>query len=84
VDQNGKPQLGTLHSCNCRNRSTSRSRNISQSSVTLFLGPGFMTDAITVEISDHARLQLQLAYNWCRVCTAAAVEGSTDWGVQAL
>jgi len=30
----------------------------------LMLGPDFMTDAIQVETSDHARLQLQLAYNW--------------------
>jgi len=28
------------------------------------LGPDFMTDIITVETSDHARLQLQLSYNW--------------------
>jgi len=30
----------------------------------LQLGPGFMTDIIVVETSDHARLQLQLSYNW--------------------
>merc|ERR1712137_1076532 len=30
----------------------------------LQLGPGFMTDIIVVEASDHARLQLQLSYNW--------------------
>ncbi|KAJ5072278.1 major vault protein [Anaeramoeba ignava] len=33
-------------------------------SVTLLLGPDFMTDIITVETSDHARLSLQLSYNW--------------------
>merc|ERR1712232_1217667 len=30
----------------------------------LLLGPEFMTDIITVETSDHARLQLKLSYNW--------------------
>jgi len=30
----------------------------------LMLGPDFMTDIITVETSDHARLQLKLSYNW--------------------
>lgn len=34
------------------------------SSLCLFLGPDFMTDLVTVETSDHARLNLQLAYNW--------------------
>jgi major vault protein len=33
-------------------------------SLALLLGPDFMTDIFTVETSDHARLQLQLAYNW--------------------
>jgi len=32
--------------------------------LALLLGPDFITDKITVETSDHARLQLQLAYNW--------------------
>ncbi len=32
--------------------------------LSLFMGPDFMTDVFTVETSDHARLQLQLAYNW--------------------
>jgi major vault protein len=32
--------------------------------LALFMGPDFMTDVFTVETSDHARLQLQLAYNW--------------------
>ena len=30
----------------------------------LALGPDFMTDIFTVETSDHARLSLQLCYNW--------------------
>lgn len=30
----------------------------------LLLGPDFCTDIITVETADHARLQLQLSYNW--------------------
>jgi len=33
-------------------------------SLCLLLGPDFMTDTVTVETSDHARLQLKLAYNW--------------------
>jgi len=33
-------------------------------SLTLMLGPDFMTDIITVETSDHARLNLTVAYNW--------------------
>lgn len=28
------------------------------------LGPDFSTDQITVETADHARLMLQLSYNW--------------------
>eukprot|EP00003_Mantamonas_plastica_P021861 TRINITY_DN360_c0_g1_i6.p1 TRINITY_DN360_c0_g1~~TRINITY_DN360_c0_g1_i6.p1 ORF type:complete len:1008 (+),score=320.83 TRINITY_DN360_c0_g1_i6:471-3494(+) len=33
-------------------------------SLALLLGPDFMTDIVKVETSDHARLQLQLSYNW--------------------
>ncbi len=33
-------------------------------SLTLFLGPDFMTDQVVVETSDHARLSLKLSYNW--------------------
>ncbi|ETE67080.1 Major vault protein alpha, partial [Ophiophagus hannah] len=33
-------------------------------SLCLLLGPDFCTDIITIETADHARLQLQLAYNW--------------------
>jgi major vault protein len=32
--------------------------------VRLALGPDFSTDIITVETLDHARLELQLSYNW--------------------
>eukprot|EP00164_Ancoracysta_twista_P001028 GFYU01001339.1.p1 GENE.GFYU01001339.1~~GFYU01001339.1.p1 ORF type:complete len:879 (-),score=334.91 GFYU01001339.1:45-2579(-) len=33
-------------------------------SLALLLGPDFMTDVVQVETSDHARLRLQLSYNW--------------------
>jgi len=33
-------------------------------SLCLLMGPDFMTDIVKVETSDHARLQLQLSYNW--------------------
>jgi major vault protein len=32
--------------------------------LTLLLGPDFMTDVVTVETADHARLSLKLSYNW--------------------
>jgi len=32
--------------------------------VALMLGPDFMTDAVVVETSDHARLSLKVSYNW--------------------
>jgi len=32
--------------------------------LALLLGPDFMTDIVTVETSDHARLSLKLSYNW--------------------
>jgi major vault protein len=32
--------------------------------LALHLGPDFMTDVILVETKDHARLQLQLSFNW--------------------
>ncbi|XP_077170653.1 major vault protein [Paroedura picta] len=32
--------------------------------ICLLLGPDFCTDIVTIETADHARLQLQLAYNW--------------------
>lgn len=33
-------------------------------SLCLLLGPDFCTDVIVVETADHARLSLQLSYNW--------------------
>jgi len=33
-------------------------------SLCLLLGPDFCTDIVIVETADHARLQLQVAYNW--------------------
>jgi major vault protein len=33
-------------------------------SLALMLGPDFMTDIVTVETADHARLALKLSYNW--------------------
>jgi len=33
-------------------------------SLCLLLGPDFCTDIITIETADHARLNLQLSYNW--------------------
>lgn len=33
-------------------------------SLCLLLGPDFCTDIVVVETSDHARLSLQLSYNW--------------------
>ncbi|KAL3317733.1 hypothetical protein Ciccas_003610 [Cichlidogyrus casuarinus] len=33
-------------------------------SLCLLLGPDFCTDVVTVETADHARLSLQLSYNW--------------------
>jgi len=33
-------------------------------SLCILLGPDFMTDLVTVETSDHARLSLKLSYNW--------------------
>eukprot|EP00049_Salpingoeca_infusionum_P009986 m.169685 g.169685 ORF g.169685 m.169685 type:complete len:858 (+) comp14504_c0_seq1:497-3070(+) len=33
-------------------------------SLCLLLGPDFCTDVLQIETADHARLQLQLAYNW--------------------
>jgi len=32
--------------------------------IALLLGPDFASDFIVVETSDHARLQLELSYNW--------------------
>lgn len=32
--------------------------------LAIMMGPDFMTDILEVESSDHARLRLQLSYNW--------------------
>ncbi|XP_054848676.1 major vault protein [Eublepharis macularius] len=40
--------------------------------ICLLLGPDFCTDVVTIETADHARLQLQLAYNWHFEIPAAA------------
>jgi len=32
--------------------------------LAVLLGPDFMTDVVTVETADHARLSLKLSYNW--------------------
>ncbi|KAL1526066.1 hypothetical protein AB1Y20_020887 [Prymnesium parvum] len=45
--------------------------------LALLLGPDFMTDVITVETSDHARLQLQLSYNWHFDCDKKSTEDAT-------
>lgn len=42
----------------------------------LLLGPDFTTDVITVETADHARLSLQLAYNWHFDVSDQSVEAS--------
>ena len=46
-------------------------------SLALLLGPDFMTDLITVETSDHARLQLQLSYNWQFEVDKASADDAT-------
>ncbi len=33
-------------------------------SLCVLLGPDFCTDILTIETADHARLSLQLSYNW--------------------
>uniref|UniRef100_A0A4W6FHS9 Major vault protein n=1 Tax=Lates calcarifer TaxID=8187 RepID=A0A4W6FHS9_LATCA len=43
---------------------TNRKRANVIKAVCLLLGPDFFTDIITIETADHARLQLQLSYNW--------------------
>lgn len=42
-------------------------------SLCLLLGPDFCTDIIVVETSDHARLQLQVSYNWHFECGGKTV-----------
>ncbi len=50
-------------------------------SLCLLLGPDFCTDIITIETSDHARLQLQLSYNWS-VGRLASSPGSASSGCE--
>uniref|UniRef100_A0A8C2HBL5 Major vault protein n=1 Tax=Cyprinus carpio TaxID=7962 RepID=A0A8C2HBL5_CYPCA len=46
--------------------------------ICLLLGPDFCTDIIIIETADHARLQLQLSYNWYVVCLCSKpVEAAT-------
>lgn len=40
-----------------------KKENVIQS-LSLSLGPDFMSDKIEVETSDHARLYVKLSYNW--------------------
>jgi len=42
--------------------------------LSILLGPDFMTDIVTVETSDHARLSLKLSYNWYFEVTRGNVE----------
>jgi len=44
--------------------------------LALQLGPDFMTDIITVETSDHARLSLKLSYNWYFGCVKNEKDGA--------
>ncbi|KAK0042287.1 major vault 1 [Biomphalaria pfeifferi] len=39
-------------------------KNHAIKALCLLLGPDFATDVITVETADHARLSIQLSYNW--------------------
>eukprot|EP00672_Neobodo_designis_P019280 CAMPEP_0174833136 /NCGR_PEP_ID=MMETSP1114-20130205/4051_1 /TAXON_ID=312471 /ORGANISM="Neobodo designis, Strain CCAP 1951/1" /LENGTH=841 /DNA_ID=CAMNT_0016067007 /DNA_START=44 /DNA_END=2569 /DNA_ORIENTATION=- len=42
--------------------------------LALHLGPDFMTDVLLVETKDHARLQLQLSFNWEFDASAADIK----------
>ena len=42
------------------------------------MGPDFFTDIFHVETSDHARLELQLSYNWYFKINKAADGKSED------
>lgn len=50
--------------------------------ICLLLGPDFCTDIITIETADHARLQLQLSYNWYVVCVCSKALYEMSWGVK--
>ncbi|KAM8962473.1 major vault protein [Pelodytes ibericus] len=51
--------------------------------ICLLLGPDFCTDLINIETADHARLQIQLSYNWNFEITdkANAIEASKIFSV---
>ncbi|CAL1533849.1 unnamed protein product [Lymnaea stagnalis] len=51
-------------------------KNHAIKALCLLLGPDFATDIITVETADHARLSLQLAYNWYFEVTGKTPEES--------
>ncbi|KAF6779026.1 hypothetical protein AHF37_01569 [Paragonimus kellicotti] len=46
-------------------------------SLYLLLGPDFVTDMVVVETADHARLSLQLSYNWI-FHTAEAMDSQAE------
>ncbi|XP_051573753.1 major vault protein-like [Myxocyprinus asiaticus] len=48
--------------------------------ICLLLGPDFCTDIITIETADHARLQLQLSYNWYDVFNSIRIICSAVFG----
>lgn len=45
--------------------------------ICLLLGPDFCTDTIIIETADHAKLSLQLAYNWNFKVSSASPEDSS-------
>lgn len=47
----------------------------------LLLGPDFCTDIVVVETADHARLSLQLSYNWNFTCEKNDVDGARIFSV---
>uniref|UniRef100_A0A8C1ZXC2 Major vault protein n=1 Tax=Cyprinus carpio TaxID=7962 RepID=A0A8C1ZXC2_CYPCA len=49
--------------------------------ICLLLGPDFCTDIITIETADHARLQLQLSYNWYVVSPTEAAKATALFSV---
>jgi len=50
--------------------------------LNMMLGPDFMTDIVIVESSDHARLRLQLAYNWHFEASDAPDHGAQIFNVR--
>lgn len=47
----------------------------------LLLGPDFCTDIVVVETADHARLSLQLSYNWHFTCDKDDASGAKLFSV---